>query len=31
MTHGFFWTLGATPSAAGIIDDMVEVLRQAWG
>jgi len=31
MMHGFFWTLGATPSAAGVIDDMVGVLREAWG
>jgi len=31
MLHGFFWMLAATPSAAGVVDDMVAVLRQAWG
>jgi acetyl esterase len=30
MIHGFFWTLGATPSGASIVDDMVSVLRQSW-
>jgi acetyl esterase len=31
MIHSFFWTLGATPSAASVIDDMVGVLGKAWG
>ena len=29
MIHGFLWTLGATPSAAVVIDDAVAVLRPA--
>lgn len=27
MLHGFFWTLAATPSAAGVVDDLVAALR----
>ncbi|OBJ67837.1 alpha/beta hydrolase [Mycobacterium sp. 1274756.6] len=30
MLHGFFWAMAANPSAAGIVDDMVEVLRASW-
>ncbi|MDT7565509.1 MAG: acetyl esterase [Pseudonocardiales bacterium] len=30
MLHGFFWMLAAVPSAAGVLDDMVGVLRKAW-
>jgi acetyl esterase len=30
MLHGFFWMLTAVPSAAGVLDDMVGVLRKAW-
>ncbi|MDT7693685.1 MAG: acetyl esterase [Pseudonocardiales bacterium] len=29
MLHGFFWMLAAVPSAAGVLDDMVGVLRKA--
>ena len=28
--HGFLWMLAAIPSAAGVLDDMVAVLRKAW-
>jgi acetyl esterase len=30
LLHGFFWMLAAVPSAAGVLDDMVGVLRKAW-
>jgi acetyl esterase len=30
LLHGFFWMLAAVPSAAGVLDDMVDVLRKAW-
>jgi acetyl esterase len=30
MLHGFFWTLAATPSAAGVLEDMAGVLRRSW-
>jgi acetyl esterase len=30
LLHGFFWMLAAVPSAAGVLDDMVAVLRKAW-
>jgi acetyl esterase len=30
MLHGFFWMLAAVPSAVGVLDDMVGVLRKAW-
>ena len=29
MIHGFFWTLGATPSGARMVDDAVAVMRPA--
>ncbi|NMO04348.1 alpha/beta hydrolase [Gordonia sp. TBRC 11910] len=29
LLHGFFWTLGATPSGASILDDAAEFLRSA--
>ena len=28
--HGFLWMLAAIPSSAGVLDDMVAVLRKAW-
>jgi acetyl esterase len=31
MLHGFAWTLGATPSGAALIDDLVAALRSALG
>jgi acetyl esterase len=30
LLHGFFWMLAAVPSAAGVLDDMVGVLRKVW-
>ena len=31
MLHGFLWTLGATPSAAVALDDLVQALRSMVG
>jgi acetyl esterase len=30
MLHGFFWTLAATPSAAGVLEDIADVLHRSW-
>jgi acetyl esterase len=30
LVHGFLWTLGAVPSGASVIQDMVGVLRESW-
>jgi acetyl esterase len=31
MVHGFFWTLGATPSGRAMVDDAVAAMRAALG